>query len=263
MGTCTRPPGRASASMSSKTSSTPIGATRFSKRSRSSKDEAVAWSVGAGLEGKGVIITGAAGGIGQAVARAFAATGARVMAVDLDQTKVQELVAGLTGSGHVGVAADLRVISNHKPLITRARRELGNLYVLANLAAVLRRRSSLDEISEEDWDFQHDINLKAAFFLCREAGKAMVAQAQGGRIITFTSQGWWTGGFGGSVVYAASKGGIVSMTRGLARSLGPHHITGNAVSPGQVNTPMLMTGLAPELYEVMKQQTPLGYIAEP
>jgi 3-oxoacyl-[acyl-carrier protein] reductase len=223
----------------------------------------MAWSVGAGLEGKGVIVTGAAGGIGQAVARAFATTGARVMALDLEQAKLDELVAGLAGRGHVGVSADLRVISTHDALVDRARRELGNLYVLANLAAVLRRRSDLDQITEDDWDVQHDINLKSAFFLCRAAGKAMVAQGQGGRIITFASQGWWTGGFGGSVVYAASKGGIVSMTRGLARTFGPHRITVNAVSPGQVHTAMLMTGLAPEVYESMRQQTPLGYIAEP
>ena len=223
----------------------------------------MAWSVGAGLEGKGVIVTGASGGIGRAVTRAFDTTGARVMAVDLDQAKLDELVAGLTGRGHIGVAADLRVISSHDGLVERARRELGNLYVLANLAAVLRRRSSLDEITEDDWDLQHDVNLKSAFFLCRAAGRAMVAQGHGGRIITFASQGWWTGGFGGSVVYAASKGGIVSMTRGLARTLGPHHITVNAVSPGQVNTPMLMTDLAPEMYEAMKQQTPLGNVAEP
>ena len=223
----------------------------------------MAWSVGAGLEGKGVIVTGASGGIGRAVTRAFDTTGARVMAVDLDQAKLDELVAGLTGRGHIGVAADLRVISSHDGLVERARRELGNLYVLANLAAVLRRRSSLDEITEDDWDLQHDVNLKSAFFLCRAAGRAMIAQGRGGRIITFASQGWWTGGFGGSVVYAASKGGIVSMTRGLARTLGPHHITVNAVSPGQVNTPMLMTDLAPEMYEAMKQQTPLGNVAEP
>lgn len=223
----------------------------------------MAWSVGAGLEGKGVIVTGAAGGIGKAVTRAFDTTGARVMAVDLDQAKVDELVAGLGGRGHIGVAADLRVISSHDALVGRARRELGNVYVLANLAAVLRRRSSPDEITEDDWDFQHDVNLKSAFFLCRAAGKAMVAQGHGGRIITFASQAWWTGGFGGSVVYAASKGGIVSMTRGLARSFGPHRITVNAVAPGQVHTPMLMSGLAPEVYETMKQQTPLGYIAEP
>jgi NAD(P)-dependent dehydrogenase (short-subunit alcohol dehydrogenase family) len=65
------------------------------------------------------------------------------------------------------------------------------------------------------------------------------------------------------VVYAASKGGIVSMTRGLARTFGPHGITVNSVSPGQVHTPMLMNGLAPEVYEAMKKQTPLGYVAEP
>ncbi|MBA2555853.1 MAG: SDR family oxidoreductase [Chloroflexi bacterium] len=223
----------------------------------------MSWSVGAGLEGKGVIVTGAGGGIGRAVARAFATTGARVMAVDLQQTVVDDVVGELEGAGHIGAAADLADLSGHAALVSRARHELGSLDVLANLAAVLRRRGSLDEVTEDDWDFQHDINLKAAFFLCRAAGQAMIEQGQGGRIVTFTSQGWWTGGFGGSVVYAASKGGIVSMTRGLARTLGPHRITVNAVSPGQVNTPMLMTGLSPEVYETMRKQTPLGYVAEP
>lgn len=221
------------------------------------------WSVGAGLEGKGVIVTGAAGGIGKAVATAFSIAGAKVMAVDLDQTRLDEVVAGFEGSGHLGVVADLRDLGTHKPLVDRARAELGNLYVLANLAAVLRRRGSVDEVTEDDWDFQHDVNLKAAFFLCRAAGDAMIEQGKGGRIITFSSQGWWTGGFGGSVAYAATKGGVTSMTRGLARTFGAHQITVNAVSPGQVHTPMLMTGLAPEVYESMKKQTPLGYVAEP
>lgn len=223
----------------------------------------MAWSVGAGLEGRGVIVTGAAGGIGRAVTEAFAATGARVMAVDVDQAKVDDVVAGLEGSGHVGVAADLRDLASHGPLIARARADLGNLYVLANLAAVLRRRGSLDEVTEDDWDFQHDVNLKAAFFLSRSAGGAMIEQGQGGRIILFSSQGWWTGGFGGSVAYAATKGGVTSMCRGLARTFGPHRITVNCISPGQVHTPMLMTGLAPEVYEAMTKQTPLGYVAEP
>ena len=221
------------------------------------------WSVGAGLEGKGVIVTGAAGGIGRAVTEAFATTGAKVMAVDVDQAKVDEVVAGLEGSGHLGVAADLRDVGTHDALVARARDELGNLYVLANLAAVLRRRGSLDEVTEDDWDFQHDVNLKAAFFLARAAGRAMIDQGQGGRIVLFSSQGWWTGGFGGSVAYAATKGGVTSMCRGLARTFGPHKITVNCVSPGQVHTPMLMTGLAPEVYEAMIKQTPLGYVAEP
>jgi NAD(P)-dependent dehydrogenase (short-subunit alcohol dehydrogenase family) len=221
------------------------------------------WSVGAGLEGRGVIVTGAAGGIGRAVAQAFSTTGAKVMAVDLDLARTQEVVDGFEGSGHVAVAADLGDLTGHAAIIARARAELGNLYVLANLAAVLRRRGSLDEVTEDDWDFQHDINLKAAFFLCRAAGNAMIEQGQGGRIITFSSQGWWTGGFGGSVAYAATKGGVTSMTRGLARTFGAHRITVNTVAPGQVHTPMLMTGLSPEVYESMKKQTPLGYVAEP
>jgi NAD(P)-dependent dehydrogenase (short-subunit alcohol dehydrogenase family) len=223
----------------------------------------MAWSVGAGLEGKGVIVTGAAGGIGRAVVSAFATTGAKVLAVDLDQARADEAVDGLDGSGHIAVGADLGDLSTHQALIERARSDFGNFYVLANLAAVLRRRGSLDEVTEADWDFQHGVNLKAAFFLCRAAGNAMIEQGQGGRIITFSSQGWWTGGFGGSVVYAATKGGVTSMTRGLARTFGPHRITVNTVSPGQVHTPMLMTGLAPEVYESMKKQTPLGYVAEP
>jgi NAD(P)-dependent dehydrogenase (short-subunit alcohol dehydrogenase family) len=220
------------------------------------------WSVGAGLEGRGVVITGAAGGIGSAVTRAFATTGARMLAVDLDQARLDRLVDDLDGSGHVGLAWDLRDVAQHEQFVERARAELGGVYVLANLAAVLRR-SSLDDVTEADWDLQHDVNLKQTFFLCRTTARAMIEQGKGGRIITFSSQGWWSGGFGGSVVYAASKGGVVSMTRGLARTLGPHRITVNCVAPGQVHTPMLMTDLAPEVYESMRQQTPLGYVAEP
>lgn len=221
------------------------------------------WSVGAGLEGRGVILTGATGGIGAAVARGFAAAGAKVMAVDLDQGRLDDLVGMLEGSGHLGVVADLRDVSGHEALVARAQADLGEVYVLANLAGVLRRRGSLDEVTEDDWDFQHDINVKSAFFLSRAAGNAMIAAGKGGRIVLFSSQGWWTGGFGGSVAYASSKGGVTTMCRGLARTFGPHQITVNCVSPGQVHTPMLMTGLAPEVYEAMKKQTPLGYVAEP
>jgi 3-oxoacyl-[acyl-carrier protein] reductase len=221
------------------------------------------WSVGAGLEGRGVVLTGATGGIGAAVARGFASAGARVMAVDLDEAKLDDLVGSLEGSGHVAAVTDLRDFSTHQALVERAVRDLGGVYVLANLAGVLRRRGSLDEVTEDDWDFQHDVNLKSAFFLSRAAGNAMIEAGSGGRIILFSSQGWWTGGFGGSVAYAASKGGVTTLCRGLARTFGPHLITVNCVSPGQVNTPMLMTGLAPEVYESMKKQTPLGYVAEP
>jgi NAD(P)-dependent dehydrogenase (short-subunit alcohol dehydrogenase family) len=221
------------------------------------------FDLAAGLEGRGVMVTGAGGGIGREVARAFAAAGARVLAIDLRQEAVEAVVAELDGTGHVAAAVDLSDIGTHDALVARARRELGELYVLAHLAAVLRRRSSIDDVTEEDWDIQLDVNLKAAFFLCRASARAMVEQGVGGRIIAFTSQGWQTGGFGGSVAYAASKGGIVSMTRGMARTYGPHDITVNTVSPGLVETPMLTDGLSDEVYESLRRQTPLGRVAAP
>jgi NAD(P)-dependent dehydrogenase (short-subunit alcohol dehydrogenase family) len=190
-------------------------------------------------------------------------SGARVAAVDRDPERLDALVAGLEGGPHLAHAADLTDLASHDALLRYASEALGDVYVLAALAAVLRRRPSLEEITEDDWNAQLDVNLKATFFLCRAAGRAMAAAGRGGRIITFSTQGWWTGGFGGSVVYAASKGGIVSMTRGLARSFGPDHITVNCVAPGNVRTAMLMEGLDPTVYEQMRAQTPLGYVAEP
>jgi NAD(P)-dependent dehydrogenase (short-subunit alcohol dehydrogenase family) len=223
----------------------------------------VAWSVGAGLEGKGVLVTGAAGGIGHKVAEAFALAGARVMAVDLDAAGVERVVAGLQGSGHLAVGADLRDLAGLEPLVARAREGLGSLDVLVHLAAVLRRRMDIDEVTEDDWDFQIDLNFKATFFLARAAARSMREAGRGGRVILFSSQGWWTGGLGGSVVYNAAKGGIVTMTRGLARIYGPHRITVNAVAPSFVITPMLMGGLSPEMLESWKAATPLGRVAEP
>lgn len=223
----------------------------------------MSWSVGAGLEGKGVIVTGAAGGIGKAVAEAFAAAGARVMAVDLNGKAVENVRAGLEGQGHVSAAVDLRDLAAQTALIERTRKEFGNLYVLAHLAAVLRRRLSLTDITEEDWDLQVDVNLKATFFLCRTVAETMKAQGQGGRIIAFASQAWWTGSFGGGAVYAATKGGMVSLLRSFARSYGPHDITINTIAPGQVNTPMLMTGNDPAVLKAMTDATPLKRIAEP
>ena len=221
------------------------------------------WSVGAGLEGKGVLVTGAAGGIGREVVEAFAAIGAHVMAVDMHLEAVEGLVRALPGSGHRAVGADLRDVTSHEALVEQARAALGGLDVLAHLAAVLRRRADIDEVTEDEWDLQLDVNLKASFFLCRAAANAMREQGRGGRIILFSSQGWLTGGYGGSVVYSASKGGVVSLARGLARTYGRHGITVNAVAPGLVDTPMLTDGLQPGVLDDLVAATMLGRIAEP
>jgi NAD(P)-dependent dehydrogenase (short-subunit alcohol dehydrogenase family) len=223
----------------------------------------MSWSIGAGLEGKGVVVTGAAGGIGREVARAFAEAGARVTAVDVKEEGLSELMPTLTGGPHRSEAVDLRDLSAHEPLLRRSAEAAGQLDVLANVAAVLIRRNDVDEVTEEDWDFQHDVNLKASFFLNRAAAQIMRDQGRGGRLINFTSQGWWTGGFGGSVVYSATKGGIVSMCRGLARTYAKDAITVNSVSPGAVDTPMLRSGLTEEQLQMHISQIPLGYMAEP
>ena len=219
----------------------------------------MSWHFGAGLEDKGVVVTGAAGGIGRAVVAAFAAAGARVCGIDLRHEAVEQVVSALERSErHLAIGTDLTDLGAHEVLLRRALDTFGRFDVLAHLAAVLRRRYDIDEISEEDWDIQLDVNLKASFFLNRTAAKLLREQGRGGRIINLTSQGWWTGGFGGSVAYAASKGGIVSMSRGLARTLAPFDITVNTVAPGFVDTPMLVTGVPQEQLEEWKRMVPLG-----
>jgi NAD(P)-dependent dehydrogenase (short-subunit alcohol dehydrogenase family) len=224
---------------------------------------AEAWSVGAGLEGRGVVVTGAAGGIGQAVTKGFATAGAKVLGVDVDQGRVEDVLASCDGDGHIAFGVDLADLGSHQSIVDTARDRLGGLYVLAHTAAVLRRRGQISEVTEEDWDFQLDVNLKATFFLARAAAEEMARAARGGRVVLFSSQGWWTGGFGGSVVYAASKGGVVSMARGLARTYGPAGVTVNTVAPGQIKTPMLLTDLDPAVYERMSKETPVGFVGEP
>lgn len=223
----------------------------------------MAWSVGAGLEGKGIVVTGAAGGIGREVALAFAKAGARVAAIDLKQDAVDAVVSDMEGGPHLARAFDLRKIAEHEELLKDVQKAFGRFDVLAHVAGVLIRRGDVDEVTEEDWDFQHDVNLKATFFINRASARLFRAQGRGGRIINFTSQGWWSGGFGGSVVYAATKGGIVSMTRGLARTYAKDKITVNAVAPGAADTSMLRGGLSDEQLAAHIAQIPMGYMAPP
>ena len=222
------------------------------------------WSHGHGLEGQGIIVTGAAGGIGRAVSEAFAAAGSHVLAVDVDPA-VDEVVASLNASGrrHAARVCDLTDLSAHRSLIDDVVGLAGRFDHLAHVAAVLRRRSNIDDVTEDDWDFQVDVNLKATFFLMRAAASALRANPNGGSITAFTSQGWMTGGFGGSVVYAATKGGIVSLTRGMARTYAPDGVRVNTVSPGGVDTPMMVGGLTDDALAGFVAGIPLGRLAQP
>jgi 3-oxoacyl-[acyl-carrier protein] reductase len=220
-------------------------------------------SLGAGLEGTGVLVTGAVGAIGSAVARAFAECGARVAVSDLSEGGAHELAASLPGDGHAGFGADLADVASHTALVAAAAEAVGPLSALAHLAAVLLRRHDIAEIDESDWDAQVDVNFKGTFFLNRAFAEHLRAAGRTGAIVNFSSQGWWTGGFGGSVVYNATKGGIVTLTRGLARSYAEAGIRVNAVAPGLVDTPMLRDGMSDEALDRLLEQVPLGRMATP
>lgn len=214
-----------------------------------------------GLTGEVVIATGAARGIGRATVELLASAGAIVLAVDITDG-VHGVVGKLPGEGHRALVCDVADLSTHERIVETAG-AMGPLRGIAHMAGVLRRRDSLAEITEEDWDHQHDVNLKAGFFLCRAVGTALESAGRGGRIVAFASQGWWSGGFGGSVVYAASKGGVVSFVRGLARTYGPSGITVNAVAPGAIDTPMMLSGLTDRGLETTIAAIPLGRLGLP
>jgi NAD(P)-dependent dehydrogenase (short-subunit alcohol dehydrogenase family) len=216
------------------------------------------------LENAVVLVTGATGGIGRSVATAFASSGARVCLVDREQEALNGLAATLPSPrSHVPIAADLTDLRQQAAVLDRCDDELGGVYALVHLAAVLRRRFSVDDVTEEDWDFQLDTNLKASFFLNRSVAQRCQKRQAAGRLINFTSQGWWTGGYGGSVVYSASKGGLVSMTRGLARYYAKDKITVNTISPGAADTSMARGGQSDEQMQAFVDMIPMGRMAHP
>jgi NAD(P)-dependent dehydrogenase (short-subunit alcohol dehydrogenase family) len=221
-----------------------------------------AWSLDSGIAGKGVLVTGAASGIGRATAELFAASGANVYAVDRDEAKLVEVVRSLPGTSHHARGFDLSDIGGITACVGEAQVALGHLDVLAHPAAVLRRQP-LAEVTEEDWEFQHNINLKATFFLNRAAADAMAAQGAGGRIINFASTVWQTGSRADADAYAITKGGVVTLTRDFAYVYGKHGVLVNAISPGQIDTPMQRSESSTAALAAGTESCPLGRMGRP
>jgi NAD(P)-dependent dehydrogenase (short-subunit alcohol dehydrogenase family) len=220
------------------------------------------WRNDSGLQGKSVVVTGAAGGIGREIVKGFAEAGAKVLLVDIAGSPLKEVRDALPGQGHEIHEADLANLNTHAEIFAKAQ-AMAPFAALTHCAAVLRRRNTVDEVTEDDWDSQIDVNLKATFFLNRTARDSFRAAGTKGSIINFSSQGWWSGGYGGSVVYAASKGGVVSMTKGLARSFAPDGVRVNSVSPGGVDTSMMLGGMTEEGLKSFVAMIPMGRLAEP
>lgn len=192
------------------------------------------------LAGKAALITGASGGIGQAIARAFAGEGAALaLHYGANRKAAETLAASLKtrGAKPALLQADLRDLAAAGRLAAEASRALGRLDVLVNNAGAVTDPADFLELSPEAWEETFRVNVTASFLLAREAFKIMKAQG-GGRIINVSSIAARFGGSPKSMHNGASKAAVEAMTIGLARFGAPHKILVNAIRPGVIDTPM-------------------------
>jgi NAD(P)-dependent dehydrogenase (short-subunit alcohol dehydrogenase family) len=189
------------------------------------------------LAGKAAVVTGSTRGIGRAIALAFAREGADVVVNGRDQAAAEAVCAELRGLGAraVAQAADVGRVADARRLVAAAVDGFGRLDVLVNNAGLFSRRPAL-ELDEADWDRLVDVNLKGAFFCAQAAARAMLGR--GGAIVNVASDAAWSGGLNPCAHYAASKAGMLSITRSLAKELAPHGIRVNAIAPGMIETDM-------------------------
>jgi 3-oxoacyl-[acyl-carrier protein] reductase len=182
------------------------------------------------------IVTGAARGIGAAVAARLAADGMAVAVVDLDEAACVDTVAAITGAGGsaLAVGADVSDAGAVTAAVARVAATLGAPTVLVNNAGVLRD-NLLFKMSDEDWDTVIDVHLKGSFLMSRAVQEHMVA-AHYGRIVNLSS----TSALGnrGQANYSAAKAGLQGLTKTLAIELGPFGVTANAIAPGFIATDM-------------------------
>ena len=186
------------------------------------------------LSDKVVIVTGGAGGIGEAMARSFVRQGSRVGVLDLDADRGQRLEAELAGNGMLRFAAcDLTDIPALKASIAALRDALGPVDILINNAANDQRHDTL-EVTEDYWDGRIAVNLRHQFFAAQAVLPDMI-QKQAGVIQNMGSNSWMIGQ-GGMAAYTACKSAVLGLTRSLARDFGPHGVRVNAVAPGWIMT---------------------------
>jgi meso-butanediol dehydrogenase / (S,S)-butanediol dehydrogenase / diacetyl reductase len=187
-----------------------------------------------------VLITGAASGIGAACARRMAQDGAQLLLADVNGDGARALADEL---GQASVQVDVTRSADIQRMLDAAYERWGRLDVLFNNAGIAGARPLL-EVTEDEWDRMLDVNLKAVFFVLQAAAKRMRQQSAmsgselRGKLIQTASIAAYRGGQVYMVHYAASKAGVVSITRTAAQVLAPHKITSNCICPGVVDTPM-------------------------
>lgn len=184
------------------------------------------------LQGKRAIVTGGASGIGAATVRAYVAAGARVVALDVDETQGRSVAAG-AGAAAVFMRCDVAERGQVAAAFARAVAHLGGLDIMANVAGI-ERRTPAEDIGDEEWDDIFRVNVKGTVYTNQAAFRAM--RDGGGRIINFGS-GAGIRGQAGSAHYSASKGAVMAWTRTVAQEWAKFRITVNSVVPA-IWTPM-------------------------
>lgn len=210
------------------------------------------------LAGKVALVTGAAQGIGLAIARTLAGCGASVVLADVDADKAQEAAKSVTGRA-LGLAMNVARGDEVAAGIARVMTECGRLDVLVNNAGITRD-GLLIRMKEEDWDRVIEVNLKGTFH-CTKAALGVMLKQRSGRIISIASIVGVMGN-SGQANYAASKAAILGFTKSVAREYANRGVTANAVAPGFIKTAMTEQ-LSEDVQARMREQIPLGRLGTP
>ena len=208
------------------------------------------------LEGKTALVTGGGRGIGRAIVRQFADEGARVAVADIDPETARRTAAELPTEG-LAVEMDVACKTTVHAGIAHALDHFGQLDILVNNAGILTY-TTFEDCTEELWDRMIDVNLKGTFLCCQAVLRHMRDRRQG-VILNMTSVAAKSGGGAAGPPYAAAKGGIYTLTIGLARALAPHGVRVNGIAPGVIDTAMTQSAVHADLTTLI----PLGEKGQP
>jgi 3-oxoacyl-[acyl-carrier protein] reductase len=214
------------------------------------------------LNGRTALVTGAARGIGKAIAETLAARGANIVVADLQMdlaTQTAQEIAAQCGVESLALEVDVASQNSVKAMVKEALTKFGKIDILVNNAGITRDGLVM-RMKERDWDMVLDINLKGAFNCAQALSRPMMKQRYG-RIINISSVNGIVGQ-AGQANYSSSKAGLIGLTKALAKEFGSRNITVNAVAPGFIETD-LTHELPEELRELSLKLTPMGRFGSP